>query len=194
MPTDSVTAWLVQLQAGDPAAARPLFEKYFARLVGLARARLGDAPRGPADEEDMALSAFNSFVQRAGAGKLPDLADRVGLWRLLATITARRVTHLLRDEGRIKRGGGSAAGGRPGALEEAIGRDPDPALVTEVRDECDRLLAVLGDDDLRRIALLRMDGHSVAEVAAVVGIAPRSVKRKLAIIRRKWEGACREPE
>ena len=48
MPTDdAVTVWLGQLQAGDSAAARPLWEKYFHRLVGLARTRLRDAPRGP---------------------------------------------------------------------------------------------------------------------------------------------------
>ena len=193
MPTDPVTVWIVQLQAGDPVAVRPLFEKYFVRLVGLARARLRDAPRRAADEEDLALSAFDSFVRGAGAGKFPDLADRDSLWRLLATFTTRRVAHLLRDAARLKRGGGAARDGRPGALEEVLGRDPDPALAAEVADECDRLLAALGGDDLRRIALLRMDGHSVEEVAAAVGIAPRSVKRKLAIIRVKWEEAGCEP-
>jgi hypothetical protein len=35
----SVTNWLARLKAGDPAAARPLWERYFHRLVGLARRR-----------------------------------------------------------------------------------------------------------------------------------------------------------
>jgi DNA-directed RNA polymerase specialized sigma24 family protein len=54
-------------------------------------------------------------------------------------------------------------------------------------EECERLLAALGDPDLRRVAVLRMDGYSVDEVADRVGCAPRSVKRKLQLIRTIWE-------
>jgi hypothetical protein len=53
--TGSVSHWIRQLQAGDPAAAEPLWQRYFRRLVGLARARLRGAPRRAADEEDVAL-------------------------------------------------------------------------------------------------------------------------------------------
>ena len=52
MPTDdAVTLWLGRLQAGESAAARPLWEKYFHRLVGLARKRLKDLPRRASVEE-----------------------------------------------------------------------------------------------------------------------------------------------
>ncbi len=187
MPTDdAITLWLGRLQAGESSAARPLWESFFARLVGLARARLRNAPRRVADEEDVALSAFESFCRNAEAGRFPDLADREGLWRLLAVFTVRKATHLLRDGTRRKRGG-IAAVESPEAIEELLGREPDPALAAEVADECDRLLAVLGDPDLKRVALLRMDGHSVDEVAAAIGCAPRSVKRKLQLIRSIWE-------
>ena len=53
----SVTQWLGALQGGDLGAAQPLWERYFARLVRLAQARLR-ARRGPGaaeDEEDAAL-------------------------------------------------------------------------------------------------------------------------------------------
>ena len=73
MPTDdAVTIWLGRLQAGQSSAARPLWEAYFHRLVGLARKRLRDAPRRAADEEDVALSAFDSFCRNAEAGRVPD--------------------------------------------------------------------------------------------------------------------------
>ena len=88
MPTDdAVTVWLGRLRAGDAAAARPLWDKYFHRLVALARARLRSAPRRAADEEDVALSAFDSFCRNAEAGRFPDLTDRDSLWRLLAAFT-----------------------------------------------------------------------------------------------------------
>src|SRR6185312_13453068 len=61
----SVTYWLAQLRAGVQDAAQPLWERYFQRLVGLARIRLQGAPRRAADEEDVALSAFGSFCRGA---------------------------------------------------------------------------------------------------------------------------------
>jgi DNA-directed RNA polymerase specialized sigma24 family protein len=191
MPADDpVTVWIGQLQAGDPGAARPLWDRYFHRLVGLARQRLRDAPRRAADEEDVALSAFDSFCRNAEHGRFPDLADRDGLWRLLAAFTLRKAAHHLRDASRLKRGGGAGPDNSSGVFEEVFGREPDPGLAAEVAEECDRLLAALGDADLRRVALLRMDGYSVDEVAEKVGCAPRSVKRKLQLIRSIWE---REP-
>ena len=59
----SVTHWIGALRGGDLDAAQPLWERYFARLVRLAQARLRTR-RGPGvaeDEEDAALSAFDSF-------------------------------------------------------------------------------------------------------------------------------------
>jgi DNA-directed RNA polymerase specialized sigma24 family protein len=183
---DAITVWLGQLQAGEWAAARPLWEKYFHRLVGLARKRLRDAPRRAANEEDVALSAFDSFCRNAKAGRFPDLTDRDGLWRMLAKFTLRKAAHHVRDAGRLKRGGGVKTDDS-NVFDEVLAREPDPALAAEVADECDRLLAALQDPELQQIALLRMDGLSVAEVAAQTGYAPRSVKRKLQLIRGIWK-------
>ena len=68
MPDDgegSITGWIAGMKAGDLAAAQPLWERYFARMVDLARARLrASGPRGrdaASDEEDAALSAFDSL-------------------------------------------------------------------------------------------------------------------------------------
>jgi hypothetical protein len=36
----SVTHWIQELRAGDPIAAQKLWERYFRRLVGLARQKL----------------------------------------------------------------------------------------------------------------------------------------------------------
>ena len=66
-----MTQWISGLKQGDQAAASGLWESYFRRLVGLARARLRDVPRRIADEEDVALSAFDSFCRRAQAGQFP---------------------------------------------------------------------------------------------------------------------------
>ena len=96
----SITRWIDQLQAGDLAAAQPLWERYFHLLVELARRKLGAKPRG-ADEEDVALSAFDSFCRGLKRGRFPHLQDRDNLWKLLVVLTGRKACHLMRDEQRL---------------------------------------------------------------------------------------------
>src|SRR4051812_6880703 len=96
----SVTTLLERLKSGDHEAARLLWQRYYPRLVALARQKLkGAAPR-VADEEDAALTAFDSFCRRAEQGQFPDLKDRDGLWALLVVLTARKATDLLRHHQR----------------------------------------------------------------------------------------------
>src|SRR4051795_12014994 len=133
-PSGCVTVWLEQLKAGDPAAAKPLWDGYFARLVRLARARLRAAPRRAADEEDVALSAFDSFCRGALEGRFPRLSDRDELWQLLVLLTARKASNLVRQERRQRRGGGRVWNasaldaddpGEGPAFANLIGREPD---------------------------------------------------------------------
>jgi DNA-directed RNA polymerase specialized sigma24 family protein len=192
----SVSHWIGALKVGDPQAAQHLWERYFDALVRLARAKLGANPRGEADEEDIALSAFHSFCQGAAHGRFPRLDDRYGLWRLLVMITVRKALDLSQRQRRKKRGGGRVhggsilAGGDPDAsqagLEQVLGREPTPAFAAMVADECRRLLEALEDENLRRIALLRMEGYADPEIAAKLGCGLRTVGRKLELIRKTW--------
>lgn len=192
----SVTYWLNQLQAGDPAAAQQLWERYFQRLVGLARKKLQDAPRRAADEEDVALSAFASFCQGAARGQFPQLADRDNLWHLLVTVTARKAIHLRRDERRQKRGGGAvqdeAALRRAGnaekqmGLDDVVGTEPTPEFAVQVAEEYRRLLERLGEEELRSIALWKLEGYTNEEIASKLGCVRLTVQRKLRLIRDIW--------
>ncbi len=103
---DSITHWIGLLKEGDRAAAQPLWQAYSHRLVALARARLRDTPRRAADEEDVALSAFKSFCDRAERGQFARLEDRDDLWQLLVVLTARKAVGLRRHESRQIRGSG----------------------------------------------------------------------------------------
>ena len=49
----SITRWIAGVKGGDLAAAQPLWERYFARMVELARSRLRD-PDGPGDDDLLA--------------------------------------------------------------------------------------------------------------------------------------------
>jgi DNA-directed RNA polymerase specialized sigma24 family protein len=183
----SVTVWIDRLRAGDALAAQRLWERYYHELVRLARADLRAKPRGAVDEVDIALSAFDSFCRGAEQGRFPRLDDRDSLWRLLVTIMARKVVDQVEHQCRKKRGGGrvrnetdlagpeSEAGA--GGLDRAVGREPSPEFAAMMADECRHLLAALGDETLRQIALLRMEGYSDGEIASRLDCGLRTVGR-----------------
>jgi DNA-directed RNA polymerase specialized sigma24 family protein len=192
----SVTHWIGRLKAGDEAGAQKLWEYYFTRLVALARKKLQGASRRSADEEDVALSAFDSFCRGAGRGQYCQLSDRDNLWQLLVVITARKAVDLLQYERRQKRGGGQVhvdatpAGGEDAGknaiLEQVLSREPSPEFAAQVAEECQRLLQRLRDAELRQLALWKMEGYSNDEIAVKMSCVPRTIERRLRLIRSLW--------
>jgi DNA-directed RNA polymerase specialized sigma24 family protein len=186
----SVTLLLERLRAGDPEASADatarLWARYFGALMELARKRLPGTARRAADEEDIALSALDSFCRGEAAGRFPDLGDRDALWRLLATITLRKVRDAIEYEGRKKRGAGRA-GESTGVLDELLARDPSPEMAAQLADLLRHLIDRLGDEVMRRLAELKLQGHTEEEMAAELSVSPRTVRRKLELIRRLWE-------
>lgn len=182
----SVSQWIVQLKARDPEGARQLWEHYYRRLVGLARSKLAGVPRAN-DEEDIALSAFASFCQGAERGRFPKLDDRDDLWRLLMVITVRKAVRTLRDEGRLKRGGGAVRDADDGVLEQVIGGGPTPEFAAQAAEQFRFLLDRLPDELLRSVAVWKMEGHTAEEIAAKLACAPRTIERKLQVIRELWQ-------
>lgn len=192
----SVSRWLDGLRAGDDADIERLWDCYFERLVALARTRLPARERREFDEEDVALSAFRSFCERAADGQFPRLADRNDLWRLLSVITARKAVGRLRHSHRVKRGGGrvlgeSALGAGDGASSHGValvvGREPTPADAAAFADQYEQLIARLENATLQQIAQRRLAGHTAAEIGAALGVSARTVDRKLELIRALWE-------
>src|SRR6516225_4547703 len=142
----SVTVWIGELKEGDHAAAQALWERYFRKLVRLARARFRDTARRVLDEEDAALSAFDSFCRGAAEGRFPQLRDRDNLWPLLVVITARKVIDARKHATRQKRGGGKVRGesawlnaadgsDHDGGINLVIGDEPTPAFVADLAEQ-----------------------------------------------------------
>lgn len=177
---ETISQWLDQLKQGDDQAVYELWDRFQKRQVGLARKLLGDAPRGAADEEDVALSAFNSFCMRAAKGKFPVLEDRVDLWKILATITVRKASRLARRERRRQ-------GLRESPDVAGVSDDgPSPEFDIISKQEIQRLFDLLGDDLLRQVAYRKLEGESNAEIAAAIGKSVPTVERKLRAIRELW--------
>ena len=193
---NSVTHWIGELQRGNREAAQHLWETYFERLVQLAGHKLRGRPLRVADQEDVALSAVRSEFRGIEAGRYPCLADRDDLWRLLMVITAHKVLRMVRSEGRQKHGGnrtiltqGDVPEGEDAAIEQILSRKPTPEFAAEVAEQCQRLLDDLPDEDLRRIAVWKMEGHSNEEIAAELQCATRTIERKLRLVRSIWQKA-----
>jgi DNA-directed RNA polymerase specialized sigma24 family protein len=192
--SESVTTWITCLKDGDPDAAQRLWQRYFEDLVRLARARLRSASRAVADEEDAALSAFDSFCRGAARGRYPRLDDRNDLWQLLVKITEGKAIDQVQLARRKKRGGDKVVGTldpafadrHGGATPGVANYRPTPEFAALMADECRHLLGQLRDDSLRAVARLRMEGFTDKEIASRLGCGLRSVARKVELIRRTW--------
>jgi RNA polymerase sigma factor (sigma-70 family) len=210
-PQGTVTRLIQKLKDGESQAAQRLWELYFRRMVGMAREKLKGMPKRVADEEDVALSAFHSFCQGAEGGRFTQLVDRENLWPLLVSITAHKAIDLIRYHNRQKRGGTgqSASDSSPGMasskddsqsvtgkspagsskveFEEIISQEPTPEFAAQIADEFNSLLARLEDQTLQSVALWKLEGYTNEEIAGKLGCVPRTVERKLQLIRTLWQ-------
>jgi DNA-directed RNA polymerase specialized sigma24 family protein len=198
MPQDeSVTRWIRRIKSGCEPAAAELWNHFYARLIGLARRKLQGTPRRVVDEEDVVLSAFETFFRRAQEGQFPQLHDRHDLWQLLVKITERKALDQLRYQGRAKRGGGVVRGEsvffEAGSAETKCGiermpsAEPTAEFAAMVTENLRGLLDLLTDDELRRIALLKMEGWTNEEIACRINRSLPTVERRLRLIRDKWK-------
>jgi RNA polymerase sigma factor (sigma-70 family) len=200
---DSISEWLGRLKAGEMQAAQNLWDRYSHELLRIAKKRLGTSPRGVGDEEDVALSVFGSIFRGVADGRFHHISTRDELWWLLLTITKRKSIDHIRRETSQKRQPPSVQTDSPGApgngpvqisLNELVSSSPTPDFIVALEEQYARLLNMLRNDELREIAVLRIQGYNVAEIAEKLGIGQRAVERKLQLIRTKWKRELLEPE
>ena len=195
----SITVRLPALAQGDPEATRFVWERYYRRLVGLARKKLRECSTRVADEEDAVQEAFCSFFRRAQAGLFPELKARDNLWCLLVVITARKVRDQISWQRRKKRNPGairtetqlgclSSELADPN-LQLIIGTEPSPEFAAQVTEMHRHLMESLGDDELRQVAQLKMEGHTNEEITAWMDMSLSTVARNLRTIRKRWKKA-----
>ena len=192
----SESNWIELLKLKDADAARELWTRYFDRLMGIARRKLGGAARRVADEEDVVLSAFHSFCRGAASDRFQKLDDRNDLWQILAMLISRKAARQIQKELAAKRGGGGVRGGSAfihgdeswsSGFQNAVTGGPSPEFAAIADEEFERLLNLLPDDSLRTITLAKLEGFTNAEIADQISRNERSVERKLQMIRRHWE-------
>ncbi|MFO0976372.1 MAG: ECF-type sigma factor [Planctomycetaceae bacterium] len=193
LPDEPVSRWIEQLSGADQDAAQRLWEHFCRRLMNFARGRLNAATRRVYDEEDAAVSAFRSLCRGIEAQRFPGITDRDNLWALLLVIASRKIMNRNRYDAQECRDGARTIS--ESVLEQASGArslngiaavEPTPELSAEVADLSEFLLNLLSESDLKRLVLLKLEGHTNEEVSEILGITRRTVQRKLERIRRVW--------
>jgi len=184
----SVSRLIPDLLEGDRQAMQKLWERYFQPLVRLARSRSRRARR-IAGSEDIALEAFLEFcacLARPDAGqRFPHLQTREQVWKLLACFTVRTAfDHNQKQARREKIVRGESALG-----DEGFAPFTSPEVAPEFALAVTELLDQLHDNSLRIVALRKMEGFTVPEIARQLDCSPSTVERKLRAIRSLWKSA-----
>lgn len=177
-------------------AATLLWNRFAFRLVRVARRQLRNVDQRMYDEEDLALSTLNEFLQRQSKGQFARLSSRKDLWRLLVSISLNKSRNQRRFLSRVCRSGrGQSVGSEMGAgggifiaREKAVGDSPE--WIVTMADQCNYLMGLLDKRDhsgrLRQIAMMRLEGWSVNRMAEAIGCTRRTVGIRLELIQAIW--------
>ncbi len=200
---DPVTLWIDQLRAEDNSAAHNIWHHFVQRLQDSARRKLGSTTRRVYDEEDAAQSAFHSVCAGISAGRFPELNDRESLLHLLLVVTSRKISQRVRYDHRERRDVRRIINDSifiksnenlPKVVDSVPSREPTPEFATEFVDVCESLFDSLDDQQLKDVALLRIEGFDDSEIAKKLGCSRRTVQRRLEVVRRHWKERDRENE
>ncbi len=188
----SVTWLLGKIQLGDSEALAALWQRYFQRLLQVARSRLASQPDRIVDEEDVVLSVFDRLFQGASQGRFPKLNDRSDLWQILVMLTERSVIDQHRRNKAEKRGGSPPI---PQSdlvptdlrqIQELVDSSPSPEVVAALNENLSRAMNRLGQKT-RNVALLKLEGYTNKEIGQRLGVSISTVERKIRMIRETWE-------
>ncbi|MBX3414722.1 MAG: sigma-70 family RNA polymerase sigma factor [Pirellulales bacterium] len=166
-------------QAGNREAATILFDRYVARLMALARRRLGERLRRRVDAEDIVQSAFRSFFAHSTDGEY-EFAVAGDLWRLLASITINKLHGEIEKHTAARR---SIHREEPASVFAANTKAPEPsaaeiiALVEEIQLAFDGL-----SPDERLVFTLSLEGQSLEQISVAIRKSVRTTRRIVANI------------
>ena len=175
---------------GDQQAAAELFRRYAERLTGLARSRLSAKLAQRVDAEDVVQSAYRSFFADTREGRY-DLERGGDLWRLLVTITLRKLYHQVDRSTTAKRDlsreqSFSSEDSLLGLQAHLRSNEPSPVEALALADQLEQTMRRL-EPNQRRIFELRLQGYNVEEVAADAGCSVRTVRYALKEIKQQLE-------
>ena len=194
LPAESglaVTQWIADLRSGDGVAALRLWKYLEPKLLRLGRRQLRSAKTTCYDEDDLAQSAFHALCDSIQNGRYENLVDRSEVWKLLTTIALNKYRRQATFDSAIKRGGNM----QRGDIDRALRSECDQLSGEEklmMEEECERLLCLLGRNEIKQVALLKVEGYTNEEIATALSCTRRTVQRRLNFIRNVWSRELEE--
>jgi RNA polymerase sigma-70 factor (ECF subfamily) len=156
-----------RVRSGDEQAATELVRRYESTIRLVVRRRLTDPQlRRLFDSMDICQSVLGTFFVGAAAGQF-DLGTPEQLLKLLATMARNKLTSHARKQRAVRRHRPAAPAGDEDANQLADSA-PSPSQVVAGEEMQREILKRLSADE-RRIADLRVGGHSWEEIAAELG-------------------------
>lgn len=157
-----------------------LFETYLPKLIRQAENRIADRYKQKFDGNDIAATVCRTVFRRFKEGKFK-FGDDAELWRLMTTISLRKISNKVRAENTQGRSIDREVYADP-EFQMALSREPSPEASAEFVDLIERLGGRL-DAETMAVLNLRLTGMTAREIADQLGVVERTVTRKLAVIR-----------
>lgn len=167
-----LTGLLSRAAGGESGAQDLLITAVYQRLRSLARAQLnGQAGRHTLQPTALVHEAYIKLFQ----GQNQSWNDRLHFFAAAARAMRNIVVDYARTRGRVKRGGGNAAGSLAGV--DAAAAEPDGAALLEIDEALTRLNGA--DPGAARVFELHyFAGLEHADVAQLLGISESTVRRQ----------------
>lgn len=184
----SITYALRALENGNcrEEAVPKLWERYFPEIKRYALRKLQMMlpihQISHEEAEEVAARALAKVLRGIEGGRLKSrLASRVHFLKVLLWSAKGEAINQV-----SRRPEDQAVGGPEDVFQGRPANEMDPKVLLLAEEECGRLLELLGDEALQRIALWTLFGHDRAEIARKLGCTEKAVERKIARIRDKW--------
>ena len=177
-PDDDFANLLARVRGGDDLAAAELVSRYERVVLRSVRSRLSKNLRGAMDSMDVMQSVHRSLLTGLRNERF-QFASPQQLIGLAVVMVQRKVARHWRKLKRFPAAHSNPADASAATpLEEIAGDDSAPPDTASANDLLQRFLVQLDALD-RQLVLLKLEGHSSAQSAAIL-------KREPAFIRMRW--------
>lgn len=170
--TGSDHSLLRRIRSGQTDAATDLYRRYARRIQALARKQIGPALGKRVEPEEIVQSVFRTFFRRLTEGHYEVPAGEE-LWGLFLVMALNKVRSAARFHGQERRDVGRT---EHLAHEAQLATDDEhlATLQQVVTELLDRIPKSHSD-----VVSLRIEGHTVEEIASITGLSKRTTERVL---------------
>jgi len=169
---------LRRVRSGEADAATDLYLRYAARLQRLVQGQTSPALARQAGSEDIVQSIFRTFFRRASHG-LYEVGDSEELWKLFLVISLNKIRKLAEYHGAAKREQSRTVSGQDyDFAAESASESENEAALHALKLTIDEVLSTLPPEHIE-VVQLRIEGHTLPEIAERTGRSLRTIERML---------------